>query len=381
MSKRALSTTTMRGRAQLWHSNVRVFGGNTLLFRLPGFFLLVRFVSASNSLPCIKPGYVAVSFSFCSNLSSISPHFSFSHTKRTVRIRGKDANGLEDNPTDPQLIESICFTRTLDEWFVQKHEEHAAKYKNLGVEPRAMYFGSRHGSFRIFPARQSERCGAYDPTIRPWYVAGSSGPKTVVLILDISGSMQFGGKMTLLKDAAKRIVSTLSGSDRVLIVPFSGSANPITDPRGFMFRTTDDNKELLAHKIDQLEYGGKTNFYDAFLQAFEVLEMSRQQEETANCNTAVLFFTGRFSGKCNQRQLNQLYCTVEGRTLPQQWIFSCAGGVSHSFLHNHVFVVICRRKEHRRTRCRLSVGPGRRTPVSFLSRDGSTSLTFHVQRQ
>ena len=47
-----------------------------------------------------------------------------------------------------------------------------------------MYFGSQNGIFRIYPARQSEECGVYDPRVRPWFVAGSSGPKNVVLILD-----------------------------------------------------------------------------------------------------------------------------------------------------------------------------------------------------
>ena len=297
VSKRALSTTTMRGRAKLWHSNVRVLGRNTLLFRLPRFLFLVSLLSKSISLPCIKQGYLALSPFFCSNLTSIHGVFStifLFFVKRTVRIRGKDANGLGGNPTDPQLIESICFTRTLDEWLIQKHQQHVVEYKDLGVEPRSMYFGSRHGSFRIYPARQSETCGDYDPTTRPWYVAGSSGPKSVVLILDTSGSMQTAGRMTLLKQAAKRIVSTLTISDRVLIVPFSNTANPITDPQGFMYRATDENKDLLAKIIDQLQAGGSTNFHSAFSQAFAALELSRQEEETANCNTAILFLTGRF---------------------------------------------------------------------------------------
>ncbi len=35
----------------------------------------------------------------------------------------------------------------------------------------------------------------YDPRVRPWYVAASSGPKDVVLILDTSGSMENAGRM------------------------------------------------------------------------------------------------------------------------------------------------------------------------------------------
>ncbi len=35
----------------------------------------------------------------------------------------------------------------------------------------------------------------YDPRIRPWYVAASTGPKDVVLILDTSGSMGNYGRI------------------------------------------------------------------------------------------------------------------------------------------------------------------------------------------
>ena len=55
-----------------------------------------------------------------------------------------------------------------------------------------MYFGSSTGAFRIIPAQHSEICGDYDPRCRPWFVAASSGPKDVVLVLDVSGSMTTG---------------------------------------------------------------------------------------------------------------------------------------------------------------------------------------------
>ena len=35
----------------------------------------------------------------------------------------------------------------------------------------------------------------YNPTVRPWYVAASSGPKDVILVIDTSGSMRERGRM------------------------------------------------------------------------------------------------------------------------------------------------------------------------------------------
>ena len=40
----------------------------------------------------------------------------------------------------------------------------------------------------------------YDPRKRPWYVAASSGPKDVILILDTSGSMRDYNRMVRHKD-------------------------------------------------------------------------------------------------------------------------------------------------------------------------------------
>ena len=230
---------------------------------------------------------------------SQSPHtkYTWSHQIliliicRAVRIPRDDANGIQVNPTDPQLIESICFSRYLDDWFVSKREADSSYWRSLGVEPRAMYFGSQNGIFRIYPARQSEECGVYDPRVRPWFVAGSSGPKNVVLILDVSGSMMNGNRFSLMKQAARRIISTLTVSDRILIVPFSSTAKPITE-NGFMFKATKDNKEILENRVENLEAVGSTNFHDAFLKAFDVLDASVTEEITAACNTAILFLTG-----------------------------------------------------------------------------------------
>ncbi|KAL7568061.1 hypothetical protein ACA910_020779 [Epithemia clementina (nom. ined.)] len=209
----------------------------------------------------------------------------------SVRIPAEYATGPGGNPTDPKLVESICFSRYLDEWFVQKHAADLEYWRSYGVEPRSMYFGSQNGAFRIYPARQSEECGTFDHRLRPWYVAGSSGPKNVVLILDTSGSMKDYSRIGLLKQAAQRIVSTLTVSDRILIVPFSGTAQPITTTDGYMFEATRENKEILATKIDDLKAEGSTKFYEAFDQAFRVVEKTAEKELTASCNTAILFLT------------------------------------------------------------------------------------------
>ena len=61
--------------------------------------------------------------------------------------------------------------------------------KQLTFFVRWQYFGSTAGIARIFPGREWSTNFAgfyndYDPRVRPWYIAATSGPKDVVIILD-----------------------------------------------------------------------------------------------------------------------------------------------------------------------------------------------------
>ena len=213
-------------------------------------------------------------------------------TISTVRLPAAIMGTNNNNPTAPQVMETVCYTRlAMDAWLQAKRSADAAYWRTVGVEPFAWYFGSHTGVFRVWPARQSDACGVYDPRVRPWYVAASSGPKNVLMVLDTSGSMR-GLRMTLLQEAAKRVVNTLTVSDRIAIIPFSTTAKePITTASGAMFAATQENKNILLAAIDQLHANGRTNIYDAFETAFDVLDQSARDEYTVNCHTAILFLT------------------------------------------------------------------------------------------
>ena len=158
------------------------------------------------------------------------------------------------------------------------------------VAGNQMYFGSATGTFRIIPARHSEVCGVYDPRRRPWFVAASSGPKDVVLVIDISGSMDDGRRIILAKEAATTIIDTLTVADRFAIVLFSDEASLMGDETG-LIRATAGNKELMIEAIKSLEPKGGTNFYDAFNMAFNAIDETIKNERTSGCNVAVLFLT------------------------------------------------------------------------------------------
>ena len=124
-------------------------------------------------------------------------------------------------------------------------------------------------------------------------MAGSSGPKDVVLVIDVSGSMDDYGRMGLAKDAATTIIDTLTVADRVAIIAFSGEATQIGDigNASSLIRATAENKRVLIDAINGLEANGATNFYAAFEKAFGALDNTIRNEATSGCNIAVLFLT------------------------------------------------------------------------------------------
>lgn len=119
------------------------------------------------------------------------------------------------------------------------------------------------------------------------------GPKNILMILDVSGSMNDYDKIGLLKQAAKRIVSTLTVADRIAIVPFASRPRGVIarDDNKYMYTATDENKQIILQQIDALEAGGQTNFMKAFQKGFDIFESTITQEFHVNCNSAVLFLT------------------------------------------------------------------------------------------
>ena len=152
-----------------------------------------------------------------------------------------------------------------------------------------MFFGSQEGMFRIFPGRQWDTRYDFDPRHRPWYIAASSGPKNIILVLNTSGSIS--DKMDLLKEAAVLVIKTLTVHDRVAIVHFNSTAQVIGDPDGSMRKATKENQAILIDAINGLKAEGGTNVFDALQSAFDTLEKTVTAEHDKACNTAILFLT------------------------------------------------------------------------------------------
>jgi hypothetical protein len=252
---------------------------------------LANYHSVLSTLPSTTcPAGINFQITACGDGFTCSGLWDF--TTSTVSLPNDLANGDNLNPTKPQVIEAICMTRKLDEWIVQQRANDTDFWDSLDgdAEPQGWYFGSRHGAFRIFPGRSATGAESYDPRLRPWYVAASSGPKNVLLILDTGGSMH-GVRLELLKQAAHRVISTLTVGDRVAIVGFGSDAYVTADQGKYLFVATEENKKYLLDQIDKLKARGQTNAYAAFVAAFNLLDATIAQEYQVDCNSAILFLT------------------------------------------------------------------------------------------
>ncbi|CAM9745263.1 unnamed protein product [Ascophyllum nodosum] len=207
----------------------------------------------------------------------------------SVRLPASVATGPNLNPTDENAIETMCYSVLLNAPLRDLYDRASE------VGSNAVYFGAWTGVFRYFPGIAQSACGEYDPRIRPWYVAASSGPKDVVIVLDISGSMSQYGRLDLAKDAAVTVIHTLGADSFINVVAFSEDARVLMPNTSTLVRATVENVDALVDLVQNLEFdlaNVATNFGSAFDTTFDLIEASRVTEgASSSCQTAIVFLT------------------------------------------------------------------------------------------
>lgn len=93
---------------------------------------------------------------------------------------------------------------------------------------------------------------------------GEGEPVTTMLVIDISGSMDKGGKLQAAKDAAKAYVAQMRPGDQAGVIAFDTQIHRVQD-------VTSDIGALQA-AIDSLQPGSDTAMYNAILEASRALE-------------------------------------------------------------------------------------------------------------
>ena len=95
-------------------------------------------------------------------------------------------------------------------------------------------------------------------------VAPTSAPFNLVLLLDVSGSVE--ERIDFIRKAARNFLATVGSQDRIAIISFREDIQVISD------FTTD--RALLSARLDQIAAGGPTALYDAL--AYTLVEQLKQ---------------------------------------------------------------------------------------------------------
>ncbi|CUG06642.1 Hypothetical protein, putative, partial [Bodo saltans] len=167
------------------------------------------------------------------------------------------------------------------------------------------------GVARTFPAapQNPDQCATADPRQSNWFVTASTGPKDIVFVLDVSGSMgatDAGGglsRIQALKNSMYVLLASLTPADYVNVVTFSTYARVI-GPSSGLVQATPGNVTLLRNAVAAIGAGGNTYFTTAFATAFPVF--TANPTATSGCRRMMIFLTDGVT----QNAMSDVYATV-----------------------------------------------------------------------
>jgi len=124
------------------------------------------------------------------------------------------------------------------------------------------------------------------------------GPRNLVFLLDVSGSMNDPDKLPLLKKGLGMLVNNLRDDDRVSIVVYAGASGVVLQP------TMGNDKPRIMEALQRLEAGGSTNGGEGIKLAYA---MASRHFEKGGINRVILATDGDFNvGATNRTELVEL---------------------------------------------------------------------------
>ncbi|XP_048589299.1 voltage-dependent calcium channel subunit alpha-2/delta-3 isoform X2 [Nematostella vectensis] len=203
------------------------------------------------------------------------------------------------------ILNSAKWTEGLDKYFRE----------NMEKEPSLLWqlAGTSTGVYRAYPGykwRTPNDKDMYDHRRRGWYIQGSSSPKDMVILLDLSGSMT-GSKIAIVKLAATYLLDTLQENDFVNVVVFNKKAymlceyltsdeTKLDQVKGVnlgncndtLLQATYQNKKYLKNLVTYVWATEVANVDMGFVKAVEVLKKARNNNQTSSgCIQTINFFT------------------------------------------------------------------------------------------
>ncbi|XP_061385682.1 voltage-dependent calcium channel subunit alpha-2/delta-3 isoform X1 [Danaus plexippus] len=185
----------------------------------------------------------------------------------------------------PEVIKGIHWSEGLDNHFINNYQS----------DPTLswQYFGSSTGFMRHYPAMKwrSDPVDIYDCRTRAWYMEAAASPKDVVILVDRSGSMT-GQRRDIAKHVVTNILDTLGNNDFVSVMTFADTVEEVVPCfEDSLVQATLANVREIKLALDNFETMEIANFSAALTQAFELLEIYRNNSGGANCNQAIMLVT------------------------------------------------------------------------------------------
>ena len=204
-----------------------------------------------------------------------------------VRSQSDSTMYYPDTLQDQQRLgEFACFSKNVNNAFRTETTLDAWRY-----------VGHDSGALRLFPGIPQERgaggqCSAFDPRIRPWYVAASGGPKDVVVVFERSHFMSSTWEET--KCSLFTLLDSFTPNDYVNLIGYNGESVIMGDAV-YLTQATVENINSMKRALLQVEASGRE--YDdrqALRRAFEMLQASQAQSSprrSSGCTSVIILMT------------------------------------------------------------------------------------------
>ncbi|XP_066284024.1 VWFA and cache domain-containing protein 1-like [Branchiostoma lanceolatum] len=156
------------------------------------------------------------------------------------------------------------------------------------------YYGAKEGEYHQFP-KNNRSCQGNAHIFRDWYVsAASPKKKNVVIVIDVSLSMQEHNRLELAKQAALTVLDTLTARDWAGVVSFSDNAET---PEGCLGDSLGEanpgNIAIMREFINNLRPILYTKYAKGFLKAFDLFYKAKQDkaEQFYDSHDVIIFLT------------------------------------------------------------------------------------------
>lgn len=190
---------------------------------------------------------------------------------------------------DPEIQQAISWSSHLDPLFAN----------NLERDPALswQYFGSSNGFLRRFPGTAWPAEGhrgnkdITDFRTQDWFIQAASSPKDIVILVDVSSSME-GKSYNLAMETAAAILDTLGDNDYVNLLVFNEKTRAAVPCfQNMLVRATPDNKREINAAANAVDPDGEANFTNGLETSFEILHNYNISGKGSQCNQAIMLIT------------------------------------------------------------------------------------------